>query len=833
MNAMLRTYFIVAIRNLLRNKTMSFIQIGGFALGIAVFLVGARFMLFEYSYDNFHEKRDRIFLLPSRWIMQGNLRKMQGASPAMAVRINDELPEVQAVARCIQQSLQEPYCVVTYTDELGNKISYNEKKAMYVDEGFFRIFSFPVVWGARDSLFSDVSAVVLTQSTARKYFGRSNPVGKMLHVTTGGHESLKTRFVYRVAGVVSDVPANSSLDFDILFPFRNFQDNYKYDIKNFWAWASFPTFVLLKDGVKVNELEAKLNRDYPPVEEKSYWKERGLTTSVSLLPLKQVHFSQDYEMLDEQTDLHTSNKVYVLSTGIVSLIILIIAGINYTNLATAQALKRVKEVTVRKIIGADRRQLIIQFLVEASVINVIGITLAITLIQASGSMLSEWTGFAVPEISWTGGEMLTFLLVVLAGTTIFGLGPALFVSRLHPLWALKGSSSGIGKWTILRKSLLVFQFFAAIILMIFTYAVHEQIKHMKLKDPGFRPQRRLVIDALGTEDFDFTKFRRFRELAKHHAGVSNITAAYNLPGAGRTAMRVMARADSPDEYKNMAEVYVDYDFASTLGIDVVAGREFLEEYKSDVKEVMLNESAVKALGFESPAAAIGQSVIYLWTGPEGNQHLKIVGVLKDFDSSSTGDSFNSTYFLFANSVHPGGNYRFYVVQLEGSDLAGPVSSLHEDWQEVFPGSPFQYSFLDDRYASVFAGEEELKSISGVSSFVAIAIACIGLLGLVSYTTGQRTKEIGIRKILGSSVPGIVFLLSGSLLRPVMLAILVAIPTAWMAVSSFLEGYQYSMPVTVKIFAVPVLLLLGSAFLALGVQTLKAALANPVKSLRYE
>ncbi len=829
---MLRNYILVAFRNLMRNRTISLIHITSFGLGIAAFLFAAQTVIFEYSFDDFHKNGNRVFeIIATYSSTKGEFFRNTRIDPTIAPRINGTVPEIQHVARFYPQSGEEPYCVLSYTNINGEQKLFNEERAYYADENFLNIFEFPVVAGAPGNVLSDNTSLVMTQSTARKYFGDEDPIGKTLELTTGGTESNKTHYTYRVSTVLEDLPANSSFQFDLLLPFRNFEENYKQVINEQWGWfGSFHNFILLKDGKNdLASIEAKINQQFPEAARKHYATD-GFTVQYHLQPLSKIHFDPDEARVNNDA-LLTSNKTFVLLVGLIGLSILVVAGVNYINLTTAKALKRAKEVGIRKVAGASRFQLVKQFMLDAVVFNIIGLLLAFTLLQFVKPLLVVWLGMGNTQVGWWSWHSVIILVILIGSTLVSGLVPAIMLTGVQPVVALKGKITRSPHGGLMRKSLVVLQFGVSVALIVFTSVVLAQLGHMRSKDAGFDSNQRVVIRAQGTEDFDLKKFRTFRERILTNPKVINATASMGVPGRARLVGSNFDHPLRPGENVFMGLAVVDYDFASTMGIKLIAGREFREDQQTDERVMMLDESAVRYLGFDSPEDVIGQSITWRWV--EGDMTLKVIGVIGNWNILSPRELLFRTAIFFANTAHPYPKYTYYTVHLASGAIKEGIGVLEKEWKAIFPKAPFEYFFLDESFQSVFQQEEKMQSLASVATLLAIFIACLGLGGLIAYSVTQRTKEIGIRKTLGASVTRILVLLSRDFIRLILIATVIAIPMVWWAVKEFLSGYAYRIEISAWMFIIPSLVLLLIAIGTMSFQTIKAASANPVESLKYE
>ena len=830
---MLKNYFLVALRNLLRNPALSLIHITGFGLGIAAFLFAIQTVIFEFSFDNFHTDGDKIFNVPFDFVEQERSQThFLSATPALYHQIKAQMPEVEFVTRYNHQSNREPYCVITYTEPNGKQKSYNEANAQYVDEDFLKVFDFPLLRGNRENALDGTTSLVMTKSVAQKYFGNEDPLGKVLEISTGGPETRKTKFTYYVTGVLEDIPANSSLQFDVLLPFRNFEENYIQDLKNIWFWPGFFTFVKTREIEDPVSLGFKINR-LVPVEERE--RMAGLNQSLEFKAqrLADLHFTVTNLERNSRSSVVTNSKIYTVIIGTIGLVILIVAGVNYVNLTTAKSLKRAKEVGIRKAIGASPSQLVRQFLLDALLFNALGFAFAVTLLQLGRPLIEIWGAHSFTVFDFSYSQLVLCIFILAISTVLSGIIPAILLTRIECAKALKGISLRASGGGLLRKGLVVFQFVVSVSLIVFTFAIFLQVKHMQSKEKGFEAEQRIVIKSVGTEDFDFSKYRFFKDRIELDPKILSATAAESVPGLLVRSGTQYSRIDQPNERIRLFDNVVDFDFVKTMGMTLLAGNEFTKERMTGERVVMINETSVTQLGYSTPDEAIGKTLTFIWQGAEGNMVLKIIGVVKNFNFESPGNRSLPQIFMFANTTAPYTHYNYFIVHVAPGQHQETVAFLEQEWKKAFPQAPFEYTFQDQAFQKVFERDERTKSIAGLSTVLAIFIACMGLGGLVAYSVSQRQKEIGIRKALGASVSRILVLLSGDFVQLIFISMVLAIPIAWIAVNKFLENYEYRIQPSFWMFVIPCLLLLLIAIVTMGYQTVRAARSNPVDALKNE
>ncbi len=832
---MLKHYLVIAYRNLIRNKTISLIHIVGLSIGIAAFLIGIQNLLFEYSFDKFHERGDRIFRVSTYWSSAEDNGHVGATAHPMANHIRANIPEMKYVARYIRQSLEEPYCVVNYTPPSGESRVFNELEARYVDPDFLRIFTFPILQGDTNDPLGTKTSIVLTQSTARKYFLEDNPIGKTLEITTGGSESKQTRYTYQVTAVVADPPPNSSIQFDLLLPYKTWIDNYETDISNLWGWfQAFQTFVVLEKDANPEQFTAQLNGFAP-----DSWREEinsfGYHVSFELQSLEEIHFDVNNGDVGYNHHMVITSQRYVHALGLISLVIMLLALINYVNLSTARSVKRAKEVGIKKAIGAARRDLIIQFMTETVVLNTVALIVAVTLVQLFKPWLPTLLDINSFVLDWSAAQMLLLLCILVLTSVAAGLFPALLLTKAMGRHVMKGRIATSGKGLALRRGLVLFQFLCSTGFIIFAFAVSGQMDFLVSRDTGLELTQRIAIKSIGTEDIDFQKYRSFKNALRNRAQIGNITASSVRPGENTGGNSGFSLIDAPDVEVFTRYLQVDYDYFTTMGIPIVAGEEFMHGKLYGLngvgeKSIVISEALLSEFGFSSAEEALGRTLSF--NHVFGDVRLKIIGVVGNVSEYFQGTVQQDRIYMFANTAHPYGRYNHYLIALHG-DLSEGLKVVESEWRKAFPGATFEYTFMDEAYRSHLNDDLRIRDLSDLSSLLTIIIATLGLLGLVSFTTVQRTKEVGIRKTLGATTSHIVFLLSWDFLRIILLAIVIAIPLVWYAADEFLAGYEHRITLDYLLFVIPSLLLLGIALLAVSFQTVRTARTNPVDSLRYE
>ncbi|MGC3945137.1 MAG: FtsX-like permease family protein [Chryseolinea sp.] len=587
-----------------------------------------------------------------------------------------------------------------------------------------------------------------------------------------------------------------------------------------------------KHGVNGDSLASKVIRTVPAEVNKQL--ADGQRLQIEVRPINELHFASD-RIDSNAPSIQTNAAGYTLMIGLIGMSILAVAAVNYINLTTAKSFNRIREVGVRRIMGASVWNLARQFLLDASLIHVAGFLVAIIILLLARPMIIALTGKYVPFMPWSAGQVLLILFALMTSVLVNGLIPLTTLAKLHPVKALRGYSVKFSDGAFLRKALVVLQFVVSVTLIIFSFTVFLQIKHLQSRERGFESDHRILIRNVGTEDPDLIKFHAFRDKVVTHKNVINVSGAMAIPGRfAELTTSEYTNSGTPNERVRLCQNVVDWDYASTMGIDLVAGREFTRERMTGEKVVMINETSVKALGFQNAEDAIDKPIVFVWRGSEGNMTLKIIGVVKDVNNTNLpGSSVLPGILMYANTAWPYGTYNYVIVHLAPGDIVQSVAALEKEWKNMFPGTPFEYTFQDSVFQRIFERDERIRSIAGLSTLLSIFIACIGLAGLMSFTLHLRVKEIGIRKVLGATISQILVLLSSDFVRLIVLSIALAVPLGWTIARQFLNSYQYKIQLSYWMFVTPCIILLLIALATISHQTMRAARGNPVDALRHD
>ena len=788
---MLANHIRIALRNLLRDHLYSIINIGGLAVGIAASVLLMLWVQDELSFDRFHQKADRIYRVNANFDNSGNKTTWSGTPGPVAPFGKQQIPAIQEAGR-----ISENTGMMLFTYE-GKQFAENYHTA-HVDPNFFTVFDFPLIKGNSSNPFPDNKSILLSERIAKKYFGDSEAMGKVVR--------LDNKEYYTVTGVLKNMPENSSLRYDILFPFdiliKNYQGNdFWKSLESDWGNYFYFTYLLIDPSASPTAVAKQLSDIHH-----AHQKESGV--NYSLQPLTALHlYSADMSEEGIQTV-----RIFL----IVSIAILLIACINYINLATARATKRAKEVGVRKTVGASRSRLVAQFLTESVVISVLALVLSLILIQLAIPFYNDLPG---KNISFD--LLSTSNLVLLAGalfvtTLTAGVYPAMVLSSFQPLQVIRGKLTISGGNSLFRKILVITQFALSIVIIVGTIVVDKQLTFIRNKKLGFNKEN---IFTFGMRGEMFKNRETIRTELSKQPGIEGIALSNQsiLSLEGTTG-------DTDWEGKGLQQgmmvhpVNIDEHFIDVTHLELAEGRGFTGS-KSDTAHFILNETAVEKAGLVDP---IGKSFT-LWQ-TKGT----IIGVVKDFHHSSIKTKIEPTVFF-----HNPSWYWLVYVKTNGKDNAGAIASTEKVWKQYNAEYPFEYQFLDSSFDAMYKTEQRTGRLFTAFSVVAIFISCLGLFGLATFTAAQRIKEIGIRKVMGASVNEIVVLLSKDFLKLIVMALVIAVPASYFGMQNWLQDFAYRIPIDWTVFVVAGGISLLIAFLTISFQTIKAAMGNPVESLRTE
>jgi len=805
---MLTNYLKIAWRNMVKNKTFSMINIIGLSLGISVCFIILMYVQHELSYDKYNKNADRMARIEFKAVMNGGQIHEASVMAPVAQAVKSDFPEVEDATRLLNIGGQK----VTY----GTKTYKNDAVAL-VDPNFFSVFTLPLTEGDMKNALSKPGTIVISKATAEKYFGNESAIGKTLGFNNNTN-------LYKVTGVFDKIPDNAHFHFDILGTMLGF----KPAESSSWMSGAFFTYLVLRPGANQAALQAKfplMVERYmgPQIKQEmgltlDQFRTKGNQLGFVLQPLTAIHLHP--QATNELEPAGNASYVYIF--GVIGIFMLLIACINFVNMATASASKRAKEIGVRKVIGSDRSQLIAQFLMESALLVFAALAIAFALIiiflpifnQISGKTLAFDFNFKL-----IAGLLALGAIVVVAA----GIYPAFYLSSFNPISVLKGKMSTVNKSFSLRSGLVVFQFFISVSLIVGTIVVYQQMRYIQNKDLGYTKEQVVTIPNsyfLGRNE------KLFKDIMLNDPRVvSGSLSWYKPAGPTNNNNAMIYPAGRSNVAMKSINFYVDEQYIPTLGIKMAIGRNFSPAIKTDSFAMILNQAAVKALGFTN-SNVIGQYVVQNNSNKGKDSRYHVIGVVKDFNYKSLHEAISPMLL----TLQPEGGVMF---KINTKDVAGVLAAMKKQWDSFNTGEPFTYAFLDDLYNRTYAAEQKTAVLLDIFSLLTVVVACLGLFGLVTYSAEQRVKEIGIRKVLGASVGQIIRMLSSDFLRLVLIACLIAFPLSYWGVSKWLQSFAYHVGVQWWIFALATMCALLIALATLSFRSIKAALANPVKSLRTE
>ncbi len=804
---MIRNYLKTAWRNIRKNKLFSFINILGLSVGIATCFIIMLYVQDELSYDRFNKNANNIARIVFHANLNGGKIDESGVMPPVAQTMKKDFPEVKDATRIL--SFGTPKIVY-------NNTTFQDDQFALVDPNFFSIFTLPMIEGDAKTALAQPGAIVLTQQTAEKYFGKAEPIGKIIEINTDSNR------VYKVTGVIQNIPSNSHFHFDMFGSMTSWADA-KSDT---WLGGSYHTYVLLNSGTDLKKIEA----GFPAMVEKYMGPQiqqqmglslkefvtKGNSLGFALQPLKDIHLSSDTTTEFEPG----GNETYVYIFGGVAIFMLIVACINFVNLSTAGASKRAKEVGVRKVAGSGKSQLIGQFLSESILITFFALLIAFALVQLA---LPAFNNISGKHLSFDLKPILAFIGLGLLVGVVAGIYPAFYLSSFKPIAVLKGRLTTNHKSFSLRSGLVVFQFFISVALIIGTIVVYQQMKYIQNKDLGYNKNQILTLPnsyVLGKNE------QAFKQQMLQDPRIVSATTSYYKPAGPSAYNNALAYAQgNENNVVDGVDFHVDENYIPTLGMKIVSGRNFSKDFATDSTGIILNETAAKALGWNN-TTAIGKIVIRENSDRGKNVPFHVIGVVKNFNFKSLHETVSP---LYMSLLQEGG----LIFKIKTTDVSGLLASMKKNWDAYNTGEPFTYDFMDDLFNKTYSTEQKTGTILNLFSVLIILVACLGLFGLVTYTAEQRTKEIGIRKVLGASVSQVTQMLSKEFLKLVLIASLIAFPVAWWAMHKWLQSFAYRINISWGVFLIAGLAALLIALITVSFQAIKAAVANPVKSLRTE
>lgn len=817
---MIKNYLTIAFRNLKKHSFYSLINIFGLSVGVAICIIITLFVVNELSYDKNFKDADRIYRVHSDIIFGGNHWNMVLAPAPMAEAMPEDFPEVEAAVHFRQRGSY----LVKKEDE-----NIKENNVIWSGKDFFKVFGVPLLEGNIEGVLAEPNTMAISQSAAEKYFPGESAIGQSL--------ILDNEDDFRITGVYEDIPVNSHFHFDFLLSAEGLEEAKGTS----WLSNNFQTYFKLREGsdpaglnaklasVIKTHIEPELGQIFGEGATMETLTENGGKVDFDIQPLLDIHLNSDYVGEFEPN----FNITYVYLFVAIALFILVIACINFMNLSTARSSNRAKEVGIRKVMGSFRSHLIRQFLMESILVSVISFVIAVPVVAFLLPLFNELAGrslvLPISQLSFYG-----ILILGALGTGILaGTYPSFFLSGFKPISILKGKVSMGMKSGIIRSSLVVFQFAISIVLIIATIGVFNQLNYIQNKKIGFNKEQIITVDdvyALGDQAETFKR----EVLANSMMQSGTITGFLPVAGTWRSDTPWWVEGRDPQQTENLVSLQnwqVDYDYIETMGMEIAEGRDFSFDFPSDSSAVILNETAAEKFNFEGDP--IGQK-IYSFGADNNNIDVNnlrgktVVGIVKNFHFESLKENIGSVMIFLSERPRGIASFKF-----NSTNTDEVVSFIETKWKEMAPGQPFTYSFLDDRFGNMYASETRLGKVFGIFAGFAILIACLGLFALTAFTAEQRTKEIGIRKVLGSSIGSIIVLLSKEFAKLVLIAFLIAAPIAWWAMKKWLEVYQFKQNLGWEVFLGAGLFAILIALLTTSYQSIKAATANPVNSLKSD
>jgi putative ABC transport system permease protein len=821
---MLKNYFKIAYRYFWKNRTTSFISISGLAIGMACCMLILIHVRDELSFNLFNSQHNHIYRI--NWLAKDNSQTaVYSASPVVLSKgIKEKIPAIERVVKLFPRSGQMQAGNTPNASASTTK-RFQEQNVFFVDQDMFEIFTIPFIYGDKNSALIKPNSVVITDEMANKYFGTGNPVGKTLNYDN--------KVLLQITGVVKKMPDNSDIKFDFLVSFETLYQSvdkpFADFIKNDWSFNPCDTWVLLQPGASGASVEAALNQH---LTQNGTDRSRQMN-KVLLMPLNDLHLHAASVL----GNVSSSDIAYIYVFIGIAFLILLIANVNFINLSIARAINRVKEIGMYKVLGAGKRQLVFQFLYETLLTSLIAFLLAIVLTQLSIPLLNRLTDKHFDWTAWgTPVNLAVFGLIFFAAGISAGLYPAFFITRFNTSLALKGKSGDQVKRNIIQKTLSVTQFTISIILIIGTVVIYRQMQYLHDKPLGFQKHQVVVVPIFGTGAFSYgntidTAVRHrmniFYDDLNAYPKIKSVTATSEMPGQGLVRGLII-----PQGYYEQNNVFapwlsVDYNFLQTLDMKIVAGRNFSKATGHDnIDAFIINESAVRAFGWRTPENALGKAFVRgkQTDGKKGH----IIGVVKDFDFNSLSNPMEP---LVMDVNVP--RFTEFAINIQPDHVNETIQKIKQTWDKIFPQRVFEYSFLDKTIDGQYRDKENFSHMISCFALAAMLLSCSGLFSLAFFLAVKRTKEIGIRKVLGANISSIMVLLSTDFIKMVLLSALIASPLAWWLVHQWLQGFAYRVSVEWWIFALATIMAILVAFITISFQSVKAALVNPVKSLRSE
>jgi putative ABC transport system permease protein len=805
---MIINYLKTAFRNFQKHKSFTFLNVLGLALGTAASLLILQYVKYERSFDSFHSYAESIYRIQYNSYSNGKQNfECAAAVPAVGPALKNNFPEVNRFTRLYPVS-----GIVSYESPTG-LIAFREEKMQIADTSLFKVFDFKLIKGDPATCLKGTDKAVISEKAAKKYFGAVDPIGKTI--------AWDGRRKFEVTGILENIPANSHIKFDFLFSYETLNRETKNESETNWGWYDFNTYVLLQANTDVHALQSKWNAFLEKTRSEE-WKKYNFRQEFLFQPLQNIHLYSKLLQESQPEEQGDGKSIYALT--LIAFFILVIAWVNYINLATAKSFDRANEVGVRKVMGAQKGQLVYQFLAESLMVNLLATVLALLLVRLAWPVFSDLSGREVPvSFMWEKDfwELVGALFVI--GALLSGFYPAIVLSSFKPVSVLKGKVMRTAQGSLLRKGLVIFQFVSSIVLIIGSVIVFQQLKFMNNQDLGVDIHKTLVIKGPGAVDSLYEKnFESFKIEALRIAGVKNMTASTNVPGDEIFWTNGIKRLNGGPESRYTTYIAgIDEDYIPSYELKLIAGRNFTKAQRGNKKMLIINRSMTKQLEYKTPQEAIGEKVIL------ARDTMEVIGVLEDYHQMSLKNNVTPIVFrCFSASA-------FYSLKIDGDQYKNILEAVETPWKNSFPGNPVDYFFLDQFFNRQYKSDIQFANVFTIFTALAIFVACMGLFGLASFMTMQRTKEIGVRKVLGSSVTQIVVLLSQGFIQLVLIANIIAWPLAWWLMNTWLKSFPYRIEINPLLFVTAGAAVIVIAFLSVSIQTLKSARVNPAETLKYE
>ncbi|MEP5611059.1 MAG: ABC transporter permease [Cyclobacteriaceae bacterium] len=820
---MLKNYFLTSLRHLIKQRFFTLVNVLGLAIGLSAFWLISHYVNYERGYENFVEYGDNMYRVQLDVHRNGELIYKSSENYAgVGSAMKDEYPEVLDYGRLYNMGSKNNV-VITWEDAPNEPVVFKQRKFLYADASILRLFSYEMVEGDRDMALEEPFTIAISESMAKKYFGGEDPMGKTLRLEDDDFNDEPCI----VTGVFKDSPPNTHLKFDVLISFPTIYGRYDGAVQRYktgWGRKDYYTYVRLEEGADPKLLEEKL----PTLVQKfkPELAEQNGEDILLLQPIKDIHLTS---RLTDEAEIN-GNQEAVLYLSIIAWFIIVLAGINYINLSTAKSVERSKEVGLRKVVGSQKSQLIMHFLIESQLVFLFSILVGFILtalitpvFNSIGGTPNDYVIWSQPWF-WISAGIFWFF-----GSLVTGFYPAIVLSSFKPVEVLKGQFKGKSEGIFLRRILVVFQFATSVALIIGTMVVYEQMSFMQNQDLGYTTEQIMVVERPSKRDTSSTvsqnNFVSFKTALADQPMISGMSGSDMLPGKKIRFKTPLRRLDQdPSQGTSFALSGNDYDFFGQMEMEFADGRNFSKDFVKDADtSIVVNEYGARALGF-TPEEAIGKYISidqFRWKP-------QIIGVIKDIHNESVHEAMQPLAFYLREF-----NHEYMMVKMSTSNIEETIDAVEQQWNKSFAGNPFEFFFLDDYFNSYYEAERNFRDLFLVFTILAISIGCLGLFGLSSYTAIQRTKEIGIRKVLGSSTPSIVKLMFKDFLVLISISNLIAWPLAWYFLKGWLENYPYHVQINFVLFAIASFFVLLIAFLTVSYHTLKTAQLDPAKTLKYE